>query len=229
MTRISKSVYSLLAIILMFFAINYQWTKAAYAWSINSEPCPTALIEKAKKRLIPLFGSISSAPLINCQGQTENPPIAPGYVNFAPFLPEIITLNFHGRSEDVIAHEYAHAELSTRLGFFPRLLHIPIWFDEGLAMQVDLRSDYSETALLSYLNNNTIKPHKLLHIASVSGFFQKGVQGKYHYALSRCVVRQWLRAGKNQQPRDLIKTIGWFGQFPYPQFDQYEKFCMKGI
>ncbi|MGB0429844.1 MAG: hypothetical protein ACPGLV_05175 [Bacteroidia bacterium] len=47
-----------------------------------------------------------------------------------------------GLSLDVIAHELCHAELSARLGIYNRLLLMPGWFDEGLAMQLDERDEF---------------------------------------------------------------------------------------
>jgi hypothetical protein len=47
-----------------------------------------------------------------------------------------------GQNVDVVAHELMHVELHHRVGYLRRFLEIPAWFDEGLAMQVDLRSQY---------------------------------------------------------------------------------------
>lgn len=44
---------------------------------------------------------------------------------------------------DILAHEITHAELHTRLTK-EALMHIPTWFDEGLATQNDYRDQYSE-------------------------------------------------------------------------------------
>ncbi len=227
MKQRSKRLTIFFGLPLLFLALNYPWTSAALAWVSNAEPCPTALINTAKKRLIPLFGSIKANPIIHCQPATIKG--APGMVNFAPFLPEMLTLRHHGLNEDVIAHEYVHVELSRRLGFFPRFLHIPTWFDEGLAMQADHRPDYSETALKKYLAAKRIRNNTLDHIAKASGFFHKGKQGKYHYALSRCVVQKWLQDQNGQQPLDLIKTIGWFARFPKALFTPYQQACMTAL
>lgn len=47
-----------------------------------------------------------------------------------------------GHNLDVVAHELMHAELAERVGYWQRLTDIPTWFDEGVAMQVDLRSKF---------------------------------------------------------------------------------------
>lgn len=47
-----------------------------------------------------------------------------------------------GQNVDVVAHELMHAELFDRVGFWGRITQVPVWFDEGLAMQVDFRPKY---------------------------------------------------------------------------------------
>jgi hypothetical protein len=48
-----------------------------------------------------------------------------------------------GQNPDVVAHELMHAEISDRIGGnWRRVTQLPVWFDEGLAMQVDFRSRY---------------------------------------------------------------------------------------
>lgn len=47
-----------------------------------------------------------------------------------------------GQSVDVVAHELMHAEVAKRVGYWRRNFELPAWFDEGVAMQVDLRSRY---------------------------------------------------------------------------------------
>lgn len=48
-----------------------------------------------------------------------------------------------GQNVDVIAHEFMHAELANRVGHWRRNFEVPAWFDEGVAMQVDLRVRYN--------------------------------------------------------------------------------------
>jgi hypothetical protein len=50
-----------------------------------------------------------------------------------------------GRNVDVVAHELMHAEILDRAGYWARLWQLPVWLDEGLAMQVDRREHYAWT------------------------------------------------------------------------------------
>jgi hypothetical protein len=47
-----------------------------------------------------------------------------------------------GQNVDVIAHEWLHAEIQHRVGFFRFLTEIPIWFDEGAALTLDYREPF---------------------------------------------------------------------------------------
>ncbi|MBY6203803.1 hypothetical protein [Halomonas denitrificans] len=53
-----------------------------------------------------------------------------------------IVLGPEGRNVDVIAHEWLHAEIQHRVGFWRFLREIPTWFDEGAALIVDHREPY---------------------------------------------------------------------------------------
>ena len=54
-----------------------------------------------------------------------------------------VMIGTKGRNIDIVAHELMHAEIADRLGYWHRLTKLPIWFDEGLAMQVDFRPHYN--------------------------------------------------------------------------------------
>ena len=58
---------------------------------------------------------------------------------------------------DIIAHEFTHAELHTRLNM-KALKSIPTWFDEGLATQNDYREQYGLDAWIEQTDNgkNTV-------------------------------------------------------------------------
>ena len=64
-----------------------------------------------------------------------------------------IVISDQGVDADILAHEISHAEFYQRLGFYTWSFKIPRWFDEGLAMQNDNRSYYSEDTLKARSNN----------------------------------------------------------------------------
>lgn len=118
-------------------------------------------------------------------------------------LGSYIVLGKDGIDIDIIAHEFSHAELYERLGFFKRMA-VPAWFDEGLAMQVDLRSYYSEESL-------RIKTHDFRDLPDVKVMndlrrFQTGTREDImiHYMTARYEVGKWYT---QEKLLDLIEKI----------------------
>lgn len=63
-----------------------------------------------------------------------------------------IILNYNGMSEDVIAHEMCHDELSARIGWWRSRTSVPKWLDEGLALQLDNRFVNSSDSIQRYID-----------------------------------------------------------------------------
>ena len=108
-------------------------------------------LSEAANRVQSLFGAVRASPTViiaadeesalrystNLYASTHVSPLGTAYVMLGPEGLE---------SVDVIAHELAHAEHFERVGYL-RWLATPFWFIEGLGMQVDHRSEYSDDAL----------------------------------------------------------------------------------
>ena len=189
---------SCLFFVFALILVNFRWVHAGLAYSISEQSgCNIQLLESAHERVAQLFGSVESKPLIGC---LKTPVLGLGNTigttNFAPGLPSVILLNHEGEQLDVMAHEWAHAEFVQRIGLWHRELSVPTWFDEGLAMQVDLREGYQRLALqhlLTAVGRGQLQSPHLESLKSPSEFFRTGDQGKLHYAFSRCVVQQLLK------------------------------------
>lgn len=65
----------------------------------------------------------------------------PGTAFSSPLRTEVV-LNLAHFSIDVTAPELVHAEVAKRLGFRTRAVRLPVWFDEGVAVQHDRRVPY---------------------------------------------------------------------------------------
>jgi hypothetical protein len=92
-----------------------------------------------------------------------------------------------GRSIDVVAHELVHAEVFDRVGPWARMKQVPVWFDEGLAMQVDFREQYGLPADTdtSYVRN----------AASPADFFvDNDQQLTRNYGAAKVQVAKWVAA-----------------------------------
>lgn len=106
------------------------------------------------------------------------------------FLPgrTCIVLGPDGRNVDVFAHELVHAEIADRLGFWTRWRQLPVWFDEGAAMQVDYRSAFNPRGSVSDADRRKIRKR----ISSASFFAVSPDQLTVHYATAKQVVAEWL-------------------------------------
>jgi len=89
-----------------------------------------------------------------------------------------------GRNVDVVAHEMLHGELHHRVGWLQRWLQIPVWFDEGVAMQVDYRSRYD-------LPVEQIPSAASVRELTTFSKFQSGAVVS-NYARAKYVVASWL-------------------------------------
>ena len=191
--RITKFVFALATI---YMLLNYSWIHGAAA-SVLAERCNEQLFDQSRARVAGLFRTTESEPFVACLSSPAlGIDISHGQTRFAPGLPSVVLIGPKGMNEDVIAHELVHAELASRLGVIKRQLKVPIWVDEGLAMQVDHRLDYNAEALAAYHARDDLSFPDLDTLATTK-FFVTGDQGKYHYAYSRCLVGQWISTERN--------------------------------
>ena len=81
----------------------------------------------------------------------------PGAFLFSPIASQII-LGPNGLHPDIVSHELNHPEFFVRVGWLPFQTSIPVWFYEGLGMQVDHRSYYSTDAWLAATRGGSRAP-----------------------------------------------------------------------
>lgn len=215
---------------ILFFGISYSWTHAALAHVANPSKCPVKLTSEAKKRTFGLFGTVTSSPVFTC---IKNPVLGMnvtyGTSRFSPGFPAIIVLGPEGLNIDVASHEYAHTELAERSSVLKRTYRIPTWFDEGLAMQVDYREEFSIEALATYGRDQDLDDLFLEKISSPNLFFRTDERGRAHYAFARCVVGLWLKDGDSIRLNELVSNVAWTTNFPVHQFTKHEDQCRSFI
>ncbi len=223
-----RRITLLAGVVVLYFAVNFNWTHAALVYAISPVKCPRAPIIQAQKDVARLFGKTLSRPLWLClKKPLLGLDVSHGSTRFAPFFPSIIIVGKKGTRRDVMAHEYAHAELARRTSSLARTYLVPTWFDEGLAMQLDHRSPYTGRALARYLARRDLIRPRLAHLSWSGQFFKPGVQGRMHYAFARCVVKKWLRTQKGGRPNALLRHIGWLSAFPDRDFTPFETACLN--
>lgn len=94
-----------------------------------------------------------------------------------------------GQNVDVVAHELMHQELHERVGTWRVLTEIPVWFNEGVAMQVDFRPQYRIPEAAGIASDTT----EVRGLKSASQFNHgNDDQLTQHYAFAKFEVAQWL-------------------------------------
>ena len=132
------------------------------------------LLKQAEQRVADFWGEKTADPtFIFCDNDQDykkfgNPAGSPA-ITFLKFKGYVV-ISQDGMDLDILSHEISHVELYKRIGFFNRLFDIPIWFDEGLAMQVDYRPYYSIDTLQK-LSDNFTKLPKVTTMNSPAEFF----------------------------------------------------------
>lgn len=133
-----------------------------------------------------------------------------------------IILNTDGLNTDVIAHEMCHDELMTRLGWWKTKVHIPTWFDEGLALMLDQRFVSSQDSIQRYidyrteLNYLTPQPIALEELTTQKDFFQKNqLFIKIAYFSSAMVVSQKISSKGKKEVFKIIKKVQNEGKFEF--------------
>jgi hypothetical protein len=115
-----------------------------------------------------------------------------------------------GLHPDIISHEMCHPELYQRAGWAKHTLAFPVWFFEGVAMQVDHRLFYSETAWQNMARNGRQAP-LLTDIHKPEGFFSGDFQ--MNYATAKREVTRWLEVVGPEGLKRLIEETTVTGDF----------------
>jgi hypothetical protein len=113
--------------------------------SASDEQRYAALMADARSRITVAFGAPEAKPIVVFFNRSEGIGLFKlnSYAS-AQFVAHraCLFIGPNGQSVDVVAHELMHSELHHRVGAWQRMVNVPTWFDEGVAMQVDHRSRY---------------------------------------------------------------------------------------
>ncbi len=130
-------------------------------FNFNQKEILLSRIKQGQARVNNTFGNMSAKPkLLITTNESEAANFGSNLYGNALLTPlgECLTLGPQGQNVDVIAHEYMHAEVHHRVGWFNHWLNVPIWFNEGVALLVDFRSVYLlENIDLSLQDVNAVK------------------------------------------------------------------------
>lgn len=168
-----------------------------------------AIHTSAVNRNRQFFGELFSSPIVivastpelmNRYGQPGNRTA----VTHLAFGTASVVIGPDGANIDVVAHELLHAEVAHRIGWWCREMRLPVWFDEGLAMQVDDREAFGEQAWMARTDAGATAPD-VTQLNTQRSFFTEN--SWVHYATSKHEVARWMkvvgRDGLLQLLRDL--------------------------
>lgn len=224
--RTRHLILGMMGAVVTFLVASAPWSHAVFVGMVAGTPCQNGILEVAADRVEILFGAKLASPWVIClDGSHYGLDVSHGSTRFTVMFPAIVIIGPEGRNPEVVAHEMAHAEISARTGPLLRTYKIPTWFDEGLAMQVDHRVDYSRRSLTAYRSRSDLFIPRLSAIAAPSSFFSGTDQGKVHYALAKCAIEEWQRQNAPQTTEDFLKQINWSSDFPITAFEDAEAIC----
>ena len=125
-----------------------------------------------------------------------------------------LVINNTGLDVDIVSHELCHSVFFNRLGFLKWLkltYNVSVWFDEGLAMQVDFRSSFSEERWL-HLTNNGRKAPSLVSISDSKHFYDSE-KAWYNYATSKHEVKKAIEKKGIDSLLQFIEEINFYSDF----------------
>lgn len=154
-------------------------------------------IDKANERVLDFWGTVISKPAIIISSDTKKlnklgyigSPSTTSYVfngalNYIVLSPSVFNI-------DILAHELTHAELYSRVykGKWYNSELIPVWFNEGIAMQNDFRDKYNEDAWKDITDNGK-NVKDINSIASASEFYNNDRLA--NYIISKHTISEWI-------------------------------------
>ena len=177
-------------------------------------------LDVAKQRVNNFFGEIKSNPtIILCDDESELS-FHRGATQTA-LRSSYISIGSELFGVDVAAHELTHAETHRRIqkpmwvyivsmNFTYSSFGIPIWFDEGVAIQNDYREKYGEETWIKDTNNGetaTALSDMDIPEKFYSGDDDDGCKGRFHYMCAKHEVAEWIKKHGKEALFELMDEI----------------------
>ena len=117
-------------------------------------------MERAESAIRMTYGGVAAYPTVNaCVTEDCYESFGGGRGSLAKVYGKRILLSPRALNWHFLAHEWSHAEMSTRLTFFA-WRRMPQWFDEGLAVAISEAPEHSESHWQFLVTNNLPRPSK---------------------------------------------------------------------
>lgn len=185
------------------------------------------LVEKAEERNLNFWGKHSfQYNIIFCSKKDElkkytgNSEIQT--VNQLTPLGSYIVLGEAGYDIDIISHEICHSVILNKLGYHNRSKKIPVWFDEGVALQLDNRQLMVDTVF----QHNYRTDYSLLYsISNYSDFYQNNWDDtKKNYLISKYELKEFIDVTGKSSLLGIIDSINNGAEF----ITTYKSLKIKG-
>lgn len=162
-----------------------------------------SLLSAAKTRITEKFGPMGSDPTVVFVDNAKSFwPLALndyGSTSFVGFK-TCVTIGPKGQNIDVVAHELMHAEIEHRVGFWGRTNRLPVWFEEGLAMQVDLRPRFDLAGDLNTSYVTQLNYAKIFFVSDPDSLTA-------NYTAAKVEVSQWEESVGSETVYQLLEQI----------------------
>lgn len=182
-------------------------------------------ISKSKEIVAQLYGSFNAEPVFIIGNNAETLKKF-GIENRTGATLKTITGTYivigpDGVNTNVISHELTHSELAHRIDK-TKSKKIPVWFDEGMATQVDNRPQYSEEQW-NKKTENGIKVPKMTELGSYEQFYVSDLNTRIlNYTLAKHEVHRWISIVGQKGLLQLIDDINAGNDF-YKVYNDIEK------
>lgn len=114
-------------------------------------------MDKAEEAIRGAYGSVNSRPAVHACITERCYEAFGGRGSVAKVYGDRILLSPRGLNWHFLAHEWSHAEMSTRLTFFA-WMRMPRWFDEGMAVAISDAPEHSENHWQYLVASNIPRP-----------------------------------------------------------------------
>ncbi|MGN0454851.1 MAG: peptidase MA family metallohydrolase [Ruminococcus sp.] len=170
-------------------------------------------IDKAKSRVEEFFGDTESSPVIIISGSKEKLGRLGGDHDTKTFAfngaKSYISVSADYADEDIIAHELTHSEVHYRVlkGKFICGAGLPVWFDEGLAMQNDYRREFGD-GQWDNLTNGGENAEDITRYTTPAEFYSKDNNiTNERYILARHRVKEWIEQNGKDKLFSLLDRL----------------------
>lgn len=171
------------------------------------------IVNEAKKRVKQYFGTVKSHPVILiCDDEKKIKKLGGDHDTAILFLKHVysyISVSSKYLNVDILAHEMTHAEAHTRAdtGKIATASSMPVWFDEGLAMQNDYREMYN----LENVPEDTKEEDMIFDYAAMSDpsvyYSENKDKCRLNYILSKHEVATWIEKHGMEELMDLLSKL----------------------